>query len=189
MNNAQKRGQRTLILISLIFALPIFIAMYMYFSESAWQSIGSTEHGQLITPPRLLPDVALSEANPQRRLRKIWSLLVLANNECDSTCLEALKYIRQVRLSLGPKMTRLQTVFMPANESAIRSEFDNEHPVLIVVAPDISGEIRTIIGGYENGEIFLADPLGNLMMHYPPGTSMSDMREDITHLLKLSGIG
>ena len=189
MNNAQKRGQRTLILISLIFALPILIAMYMYFSEATWQSIGSTEHGQLITPLRLLPDVPLSEANPQRRLRKIWSLLVLTNNQCDATCLEALEHIRQVRLSLGPKMTRLQTVFMPADEGAIRGELDNEHPVLIVVAPEISGEIRTIIGDYENGEIFLADPLGNLMMHYPPGTSMSDMREDITHLLKLSGIG
>jgi hypothetical protein len=189
MNDARKRGQRTLILISLIFAMPIFIAMYMYFSEDTWQSIGSTEHGQLITPSRLLPDAPLSEADPQRRLRKIWSLLVLANNECDSTCLETLEHIRQIRLSLGPKMTRLQTVFLPADEGAIRGEFDNEHPVLIVVDPNISAEIRTIIGGYENGEIFLADPLGNLMMHYPPGTSMSDMREDITHLLKLSGIG
>ena len=55
--------------------------------------------------------------------------------------------------------------------------------------PEVSGEIREIIGSYENAEIFMVDPLGNLMMRYAPGTDMGDVRKDIAHLFKLSGIG
>ena len=35
----------------------------------------------------------------------------------------------------------------------------------------------------------MVDPLGNLMMCYPASTGMGDIREDVAHLLKLSGIG
>jgi hypothetical protein len=57
------------------------------------------------------------------------------------------------------------------------------------VDPGNSKEIRNIVGAYKNGEVFLVDPLGNLMMSYPAGSGMGDIRTDVTHLLKLSGIG
>jgi hypothetical protein len=188
MNDAQKQGRRTLLLISLLFTIPIVSAMYMYFSGTA-VPVTSTEHGEFISPPRLLPDVSLSSTDAEKRFRKIWSLIVLADNECDSACLTSLEKIRQVRLSLGPKMPRMQTVFLPADSAAVRTELDTEHPVLIIVAPDQSGTIREAVGPYENGEIFLADPLGNLMMRYPQDADMGDIRKDIAHLFKLSGIG
>lgn len=189
MNDAQTRGRRTLLLISLLFALPIFAAVYLYYSGKTIP-VGGTEHGVLITPPRLLPEDSLvDEEGDIKRFRKSWSLVVRADNQCDAACLSALENIRQIRLSLGPKMTRMQTVFLPATETAIRPELATEHPVLIVVAPEKSEEIRKIIGNYNNGEVFMVDPLGNLMMSYPAGTGMGDIRSDVAHLLKLSGIG
>jgi hypothetical protein len=188
MNDAQKQGRRTLLLISLLFAVPIVSAMYMYFSGTA-VPVTSTEHGEFITPPRILPDTPLNTSEPEEHFRKIWSLIVLADNECDANCLTSLEKIRQVRLSLGPKMTRMQTVFLPAATTAIRPELAAEHPVLIVVAPERSDVFRDLVGPYANGEIFLADPLGNLMMRYPSDTGMGDIRADIAHLFKLSGIG
>jgi hypothetical protein len=188
MSDAQKQGRRTLLFISLLFITPITAAMYMYFSGTAIPA-SSNEHGEFITPPRMLPDTALNASLPERQFRTVWSLIVLADNECDTRCLSSLEKIRQVRLSLGPKMTRMQTVFLPATETAIRTELDTEHPVLIIAVSEQSGIIRSTIGSYQNGEIFLVDPLGNLMMRYPQDAGMGDMREDITHLLKLSTIG
>jgi len=189
MNDARTRGRRTLLLISLLFAVPIVSAMYLYYSGTAIP-VGGTAHGILITPPRLLPEGSLvAEDGDTKRFRKSWSLVVRADSECNAACLSALENIRQIRLSLGPKMTRMQTVFLPATETAIRPELATEHPVLIVVAPEKSEEIRKIIGSYTNGEVFMVDPLGNLMMSYPAGTGMSDIRADVSHLLKLSGIG
>lgn len=179
MNDAQARGRRTLLFITLLFVVPIVMAMFMYFSDTAIP-VGSAAKGRLIAPPKVLP---------QETFLRIWSLVVLTDDECDTTCLTALENIRQIRLSLGAKMTRVQTVFIPASETAIRPDLADEHPVLIVVDPGNSKEIRNIVGAYKNGEVFLVDPLGNLMMSYPAGSGMGDIRTDVTHLLKLSGIG
>ncbi len=189
MSEAQSKGRKTLLLISFLFTFPIAVAIYMYFSNSAWVPGTSTEHGELITPPYELPDTQLLSADPEARFRKAWALIVLADQACDESCVTALEYIRQIRLSLGPKMTRMHTVYLPASNTAVRSEFATEHPKLMVIDPQVSAEIRGIIGDYSNGEVFLVDPLGNVMMRYAPGTGMGDIRKDIYHLFKLSGIG
>jgi hypothetical protein len=189
MTDAQTKGRRTLIMISLLFAVPIVLAMYMYFEGSSWVPASSTAHGELINPARPLSDTQLIPDDDEARFRKTWALVVLAEDSCASACADALIDIRQVRLSLGPKMTRMQTIFLPGGETAIASVAQAEHPKLVIVSPETANEFRDVIGPYEDGEIFLVDPLGNLMMRYPQGTGMGDIREDIAHLFKLSGIG
>ena len=159
MNDAQLRGRLTLLAISALFITPIVLATYLYFSGDAWRPTENTQHGELFTPPISLPDIALSQSG-DHRLREVWSLVVLADGPCDNTCVTALEHARQIRLSLGPKMT-----------------------------PDATKTLRALIGNRDKGEILLVDPLGNLMMSYPPGTTMGDVRKDLGHLLKLSGIG
>ncbi len=189
MNEAQRRGRRTLLLITAIFFVPIFLAGYMYFSGSVWRPAVTTHKGELITPPRTMPEINLKPAAGDKPLYGTWNLVVLADTQCAADCVEALEHIRQIRLSLGPKMTRLQTIFMPATISAILPELKSNHPALIVVDPEISGDLRAIVGNYDSGQIFIVDPLGNLMMQYAPGAPMGDIRKDLGQLLLLSGIG
>jgi len=189
MTGTQQRGRRTLLLIAGVFVLPILLAIYMYFSGNNWGATATTQNGELITPPRNLPDLTLTPEPDSRQLYGIWNLVVLAGEQCDAGCVNALEQIRQIRLALGPKMTRAQTIFLPTTIGAIAPELNKSHPALIVVPPDESQQIRNIIGEYRNGQIFIVDPLGNLMMQYAPGASMGDIREDLGHLLKLSGIG
>ncbi|MFN2166702.1 MAG: hypothetical protein ACK2U9_10640 [Anaerolineae bacterium] len=114
---------------------------------------------------------------------------MLAGERCDSICVEALEHIRQIRLSLGPKMTRMQTVYLPGAQAAIAPLDLAEFPKLLIIDPADSVTLRKLMTNPDNGEIFLVDPLGNVMMSYPPGTSMGDVRKDLGHLFKLSGIG
>lgn len=188
MNDAQLRGRLTLLAISALFITPIVMAAYLYFSGDAWRPAENTQHGELITPPVSLPDIALSQAD-DHRLREVWSLIVMADGQCDSSCLTALENARQIRLSLGPKMTRLQTVFVPGETAATDMLNRAEFPVLIITMTEATETLRALIENRDNGEILLVDPLGNLMMSYPPGTAMGDVRKDLGHLLKLSGIG
>ena len=189
MNVAQKRGRRTLLLITAIFFAPILLAAYMYFSGSTWRPAESTQYGELVSPPRTMPDINLVTDAGDKQLFGVWNLLVLADAQCDPGCIQALENIRQIRLSLGPKMTRLQTVFLPAANSAVAADLADNHPALIIVNPATSQDLRNIVGNYSNGQIFIVDPLGNLMMQYAPGTLMGDIRKDLGHLLQLSGIG
>ena len=188
MTTAQQRGRRTLLLIAACFFLPIAVAAYMYYSGSSWRPADSTQFGDLITPPRVLPDVPLGNDAAQS-LHGSWSLLVLADTNCSAVCDEALDHVKRVRLSLGPKMSRVQAIYLPATATAIAQNIESAHPGLVVLAPDQSAELRAIVGQYSDGQVFLVDPLGNLMMEYAAGTEMSAIRKDLTHLLNLSGIG
>jgi hypothetical protein len=189
MNTAQqKKGRRTLLLIAAIFITPIVAALWLYFGNSSWRPATSNEHGELITPARPLPDTFLGPDN-DTQLREVWSMVVLADQNCDEICQEALVHIRQIRLSLGPKMTRMQTIFLPASASAVTEDMAATHPVLIIGSPEQSAPVRDLINDYKNGEIFLVDPLGNLLMKYSADTEMGDIREDVGHLFLLSGIG
>lgn len=185
MNEAQAKGRRTLILIALLFALPIAAAMYLYFT--AWQPPGSTANGELINPPRPLPELPINEAGAE--FREVWSLVVLTGDDCPAECNQALTNVRQIRLSLANKMTRMQMVLIPAGENATATVPLEEHPRLIIGDPATGAEFHEAFGPYQNGEIFMVDPFGNLMMRYAPGTEMGDIRKDIGHLLKLSTIG
>ena len=188
MNDAQLRGRMTLLAISALFITPIILATYLYFSGDNWRPAEKTQHGELITPPISLPDISLNQTGSDH-FREVWSLVVVANEQCDSTCVTALEHTRQIRLSLGPKMTRLQTVFVPGQTGTTDTLNRAEFPILIITTTAATDTLRSLIGNSENGEIFLVDPLGNLMMSYPPGTEMGDVRKDLGHLLKLSGIG
>jgi len=185
----QTRGRLTLIAIACIFAFPIATAMYFYFSDSGWRPGGATQRGVLLTSPQTLSDRALTDGEPLQQFREVWSLVVPAGSDCDAVCADALVKVRQVRQWLGPKMTRMQMVFAPATGAALTAELAAEHPRLIVPNADALAEIRPAIGDYTDGDIFLVDPFGNIMMLYPSGSDMGDIRKDLGHLFKLSTIG
>ena len=188
MNDAQLRGRLTLLAISALFITPIIVATYLYFSGDNWNPVEGTQRGDLITPPIQLPDLEL-DAEGDHQLHRIWSLVVIADEQCSSECVTALEHIRQIRLSLGPKMTRLQTVLLPGNPQ-IAAGLDREaFPVLVIASPAAAAQITALVDSWSDGQIFLVDPLGNLMMSYPAGSPMGDVRKDLGHLLKISEIG
>jgi len=45
------------------------------------------------------------------------------------------------------------------------------------------------VGDFAAGDVYLVDPLGNLMMHFPKQTGMQGMQEDLKRLLRVSRIG
>lgn len=189
MSDKKQSGRKVLLLITAIFVVPIIFAMYMYYSDSDWRPAISTHRGQLITPVRTMPDISLTNAADAKYLYGTWSLLVLTTDQCDIVCADTLIRIRQIRLSLGPKMTKLQTLYLPAQHTEIPKNIHEEHPALNIIEPQRSENMRAIIGEFTNGEVFIVDPLGNLMMRYTPDATMSDIRKDMGKLLKLSGIG
>ncbi len=189
MTSARTRGRLTLLAIATLFALPIATAVYFYFSDNGWRPGDNIQLGDLINPPRTLPETPLTRDDNAPVFRDVWTLLLPAGESCDATCLDAIDKISQLRLWLGPKMSRVQTVVMPAAEGVPDADTRAANPQLIVVEPALAEEFRTVVGDYNNGQIFLVDPFGNLMMSYKPGTDMGDIRKDIGHLLRISTIG
>ena len=103
----------------------------------------------------------------------------------------ALWQLRQVRQALGRDMSRVQRFFIATSGSPDTGLISSTHPDLIVIdsSATASGRVLTTLGTYNEADVFVVDPLGNIMLRFPAGTSMKDMHKDLSLLLKASTIG
>jgi len=187
------------ILIGVFFA-PLLLAFVLYYGFGARPS-GSTNHGELVQPPRPLPDVSLQTANGETlslaSLQGKWTLVYVGNGACDERCREALTLIRQTRLALGDDMPRVQRLFLTTADCCDMNYLDAEHTGLLIARLD-EGEGETLATVIQDatveplaqaGRIYIVDPLGNLMMSYARDAEPKGLLQDMKKLLKLSHIG
>lgn len=196
---SRKRG--TLILLGLLFLAPVALSFYLYYGTRVGSTSGQVNRGDLIDPARPLPEVSLptpdGKAADAKFLRGKWSLIYVGPGACDASCRKALYDMRQVRLSLNQDMDRVQRVFLYTGLCCEQPFFTDEHGGLIAVGVDTEDGRKLLerFPGHADvpavlaGRIYLSDPLGNLLMSYPPQVEAKGMREDLKRLLKLSHIG
>jgi len=183
------------VLLAALFFGPFLAAVLLYFyGGDGFRPVGSTAHGVLIEAPRTLP------AGPQvvaggetARFDGKWSMLYVHRGDCGPECGEALYRTRQVRRALGREDIRVQRFWVataPANPGD-PGWLTREHPDLVVIGKGdpVESTVLASFGEFQDGDVFLADPLGNVMMRFPAGTSMKDMHKDLSLLLKASQIG
>jgi hypothetical protein len=193
MIESRTKGRLQLIMVGIIFIGPFLVAYFLYNSDSDWVPSAGTAHGVFLEPPITLPENVITgdgNANGPRFQGK-WSLIVVGEGPCTQVCQDALYETRQVRLALGRDDIRVQRVLFDKFDSPDVDFLTREHPTLVVVAPGspASHNLSAILGDLRTGDIFLADPLGNLIMRFPQGTTMKDIHKDLKHLLKVSQVG
>ena len=193
MTDDVNKGRRTLLLLALVFLGPMAVAMVLYYTGFQWRPQGTTEHGVLYQPAWPLPDVSmtlLSDKGGVASLRGKWTLIYAGPGNCAADCRQALVTMRQVRRALGRDMDRVQRLFLVTEPGADPRFLAMEHPGIGLAEgePAVSG-LQQVMGEIRTGDIFLADPLGNLVMRYPAGTAMKGMFQDLQRLLKISTIG
>lgn len=188
--HTSKSRRLPLLLVVVVFAGPLALAAWMYYSGSLLAPSGSTNKGAL-----LLPIISLSEALPRSEIQKIapdhWLMVYLNNAPCADECRESLIRLRQSRLMLGNDMHRVRRVFLHGESTPDTVFLKQQHEGLITLADK---NLRLVLERKRPTELapggfYLIDPLGNLVMYFFPGLAPKDMVGDIHHLLKLSHIG
>jgi len=169
---------------------PVAASYLVYY---LWEPGRTVNYGDLIGP-RLLPDaqLALADGAPFRlsQLRGKWLLVTLDSGRCDAHCERKLVYMRQLRLTQGKNMERVERVWLITDESV---------PGAGATAP-FEGTWRVRATGAEvlklfpapaaaTDHIYVIDPLGNLMMRFPRDPDPQRMVKDLARLLKASRIG
>ena len=185
------------ILVGVFFA-PLALAFLLYYGSGGWRPPGSTNRGELISPPRPLPSVELPTATgtlPPATWRGKWTLVYVGDGRCNDHCRAALTLMRQTRLALNADMTRVQRIFLVTGNCCDVTYLDTEHPGLAVARADNEAGAALLAAFPDaraavDGSIYVVDPLGNLMMRHAPGAALSkDLLEDLRKLLELSHIG
>lgn len=186
-------GRKILLILAIIFVLPFTVAATLHLLNV---HPSGHSYGELIQPPRALKLPALQDTQgtvftAQQWLKK-WNVVTFATATCDEPCQAQTHLLKQVQTSLNKDMHRLQRVLLVSGE--IKNEsfaaLQKQYPDLILLAGD-AAEMHQFATSYNmaSGDIYLVDPLGNLMMHYPNKMDPKGLRSDLTRLLKNSWAG
>ena len=187
MSDNTRPNRSKLIVLLLIFFVPLAIAFALYYGSS-WRPTGTTNHGQLLLPLRTVPqEVAL--------LHGKWSLVVLADGQCDEDCRTALVLARQTRLALNQDSPRVTRVLLATGHCCDRNYLDEAHPGLQTLDMDAVGAaagaalLATFPATGLHDGLFIVDPLGNVVMRFGLHDTPKDLLTDLKKLLNLSSIG
>lgn len=199
---AQARSRRMLLLIFGMFGVPLLLAIiWLQLVQSSDGELGSTARGELIDPPVPLKafSVPLEDGETLKLVDLLgeWTLLYAPEGVCGDTCKLKLYYMRQVRLALNQRMDRVHRVVVTDSADQLGGALLKEHPGLLVTTGSASqrlsllGQIDAAVEGMKpmQDSIYLIDPLGNVMLRFPPDLPPKSILKDLTHLLKVSRIG
>ena len=190
MNTEKKPGGRPqLLLIAVVFLGPLLVAAWMYYGGHI-RPQGSSNSGALLEPIVNIAD-SLPGTQLTGKASGQWILLYHDRGQCAEECRAALYRQRQSRLMLGKEMDRVARVFLHGDSAPDTVFLDEQHKGLIILSEqglaDLLKQKRP--DEAKTGGLFLIDPLGNLVMYFPPDLDPGEMVGDIKHLLKLSRIG
>lgn len=195
-----KRSYRPLWILVLVCAFP-YLASWLYFQfRDDLPPLGAVNHGALISPVRAVGELPLVGADGatfnMKDLRGKWVLVTVAGSACAERCQQNLYFLRQVRLAMGNGRRRVGRLLVLADTSQLEALKPHlqAHPGLqVAVGPAASiARLQALLRNpnpvAEDG-VYVIDPLGNVMMSYPPDFKGELIIKDLRHLLQASQVG
>lgn len=199
------RSVTPLVLILIISLAPVVFALLAYYVPSlGLRPSGTDNYGTLIDPQRPMPDaqelpLASLDGTPfdLQSLHGQWLLISADDAACPESCVRKLFILRNSHASQGKEVERLSRVWFVLDDGDIDPQildaYKGTHMLRAqpdqlaeFLAPDApSGDVSAAL----KGPMWIVDPLGNLMMAFPPDADPLEVRDDIRKLLRNSRIG
>jgi len=189
----KRRSNFTLWLILAACLVPIVGSTALYYLAPPKSRMN---YGELIAPG-VLPDITLAGLDGKpvslAGLRGKWTMVHVDDAACATACRDKLYKMRQVRLTQGKNMDRVQRLWVVSDDAAVDAGLLGEYAgTLIVRAGRGDSKVLQSLPASSpetlRGHIWLVDPLGNVMLRFPPAADPSRMKTDLTWLLRVSRV-
>lgn len=191
------RNPYTLWLVVIAFVAPVLLAYGLYFlgiSPPAYNN-----NGELLNPILDVGEFALSNGQGEVIAREDitqhkWQLVYFAGSHCDEACNKTLLNLRQINKAVGKNEYRLRRLIVHLDQAdetflaLINSEYPEalhayaERDVILSALAPVNPDIAS-------NEVYLIDPLGNIMMRFSSELGFKDVLHDLNKLFKVSQIG
>lgn len=183
-----------------LFALLAVCASPLIASYLAYYVIkpaGRTNYGDFIDP-RAHPIPSLKAASLDGKpleldaYRGKWIMLQVDSGDCAEACQQKLYAMRQLRLTQGKEMSRVERVWLVTDKQPIETTLLRQYDGMRVLRADpdaVAKWLPTPAGSGPSGHLYMIDPLGNLMMRFPKDPDLNKVKKDLGKLLKASRIG
>ena len=187
----QRKSRRMILLIGAVCLAPFVASFALYFF---WQPEGRVNYGELVEGV-VLPTGALG-ANVSGKsfdfaqVRGRWVFVTVDSGACDEYCQNKLWKMRQVRLTQGKYLERIERVMLVNDEKAVTPAVSKEYEGMWIAGAQGSAVLKSFpYRDLQRDHIYLVDPLGNVVLRYPKDADPSRMKKDLTRLLRVSRIG
>ncbi len=190
----QHAGRWKLFAVIAICAAPLILSYLTYY---VIKPEGRTNYGTLLDPRAYpMPDLGATTLDGKRSGLEAWKgkwiMLQVNPADCAEACKRKLYEMRQLRLTQGKEMDRVERVWAITDDqpldTIVMREFDGTR--LLRVKPEaIKGWLPVEPGASAVDHIYMIDPLGNLMMRFPKDPDPNKIKKDLSRLLKASRIG
>lgn len=203
--DARKRSMWPLYAILLMALAPVVAAFLAYFMpDLGLRPDGHNNYGRILDPQRPMPSaqampLTTLEGEPfdLESLRGQWVLVSADAAACPESCVRKLFILRNSHASQGKNVDRLSRVWFVTDDGKVPQEVLDAYVGTHMVRADttaLAGFLAAERPGPEaaqalRGHMWVIDPLGNLMMEFPPNADPIEVRDDIVKLLKRSRIG
>jgi len=190
-----KLSPRTsLVIIAAIFLLPLLLAWFMYTGTIDYKPAATRNFGQLVEPPvplnwqdaRMLAGNDAPGSKAEEAFSNHWVVLYAVPDPCLDGCLQAVSALRQIHRAAGRQQARIRIALLIGDdgsgnlESTLRDTYSKFH---LIRDPD--GKLASALqrASVEPGDVYLIDPLGNIMMTYKEGADPNNLKQDLKRLL------
>ncbi|WP_454688074.1 SCO family protein [Achromobacter aloeverae] len=212
----RRRGALTVLIVFLVSLAPVVAAVVFYLNPQWWPRDGSN-YGALVEPQRDLPGpaqlpLATLDGQPYdlRQLRGKWLLMAADGGACPESCARKLFIIRNTHASQGKNVDRVARVWFITDDAEVPRKVLDAYvgTVMVRARPEQlaaflldagagSGKGNGTGGGADEaaaagalaGPMWLVDPLGHLMLRFPPDADPVKVRSDLSKLIYNSRIG
>lgn len=131
-----------------------------------------------------------------------WLMVRMGPAQCSEACKHELWLMRQIRLTTGRERDRVERLWILTDRSgkpdpALLAEHEGLWVVRLgdtevkdpLIANWLSVARQSAVQNQGASNIWLVDPLGNLMMRFPDNPDPNGIKKDLNKLLKASRIG
>ena len=198
--NPNKKNKIIITAIIIVFTGPLILSWFIFNHTDFLEARGTSNYGQIITPPILLEDFSLVDPTNLERKNTLygkWSMIFVAES-CDEICMENVYRMRQIHMGIGKHSLRVQKVLFLTNQhpGELSKLFINYAGQQVINTDSVDLDTlldkfrsEKVINPTKAGHIYISDPLGNLMMSYPSDINPKGILKDLKKLLRASRIG
>jgi cytochrome oxidase Cu insertion factor (SCO1/SenC/PrrC family) len=192
-----KRNPYTPWFVVFSFVAPVVAAYALFFLGITPPAYSNK--GELLDPIVDVESFDLTDDNEKRLSRDEitghkWHMIYFAAASCDDACNRILYNMRQINIAVGKNANRLQRLIVHLDEP------DEEFQALIAKeypeakhananAETIETALQDVGPRFRSNEVYIMDPLGNIMLRFTQDQSYKDLLHDLNKLFKVSQIG
>lgn len=158
---------------------------------------GRTNYGEILDP-RKYPTPTLGSTSLDGGKMALdaykgkWIMLQVDSGACATACQKKLYEMRQLRLTQGKEMGRVERVWLITDDQPLDTVLIREYDgTRMLRAPKtaVNGWLPADPGSTAADHLYIIDPLGNLMMRFPKDADPNKIKKDLGKLLRASSIG